>query len=101
MLEPGSKVRLLGPYDKTSSVLRALLPMEPKSSPMNLMLPVILFHLGDIFRSFGAIRVVLMLTLHLDAVHIRHILILIARLISLSPVDKLIPILALPGLKGV
>ena len=42
----------------------------------------------------------LILTLDLHAIHIRHILILVVRMIILRPFDELVPIPALPRLKG-
>lgn len=77
------------------------LPTKPKPCPLHLMFPIIPLHLRHIRRALGTVSIMLILALHLHAIHIRHILIFVARMVSLRPVDKLVPIPALPSLKGV
>lgn len=64
------------------------------------MLPIIPLHLRHILGPIQTVCIMLILTLDLRAIHIRHILILVARMISLRPVDELVPIPALPCLEG-
>ena len=63
------------------------------------MLSMIPLHLRYILRPLRTVGVMLILTLDLHPIRIRHILILIAGMISRSPGNKLVPIPTLPSLE--
>lgn len=64
------------------------------------MLPKIPFHLRNILRALGAVRIMFILALDIHATRIRDIHILIASIITRRPIDELLPIPALPGLEA-
>ncbi len=64
------------------------------------MLPIIPFHLRNILRALGAVRVMFILALNLRTTRIRDVHIPIASVITLGPIDEPVPIPALAGLEA-
>ena len=81
------------------AVLWASFPTELEPSSVDLMLPIVTFHLRDILRPLGAKCIVLSLALDIHPLEVRYILILVASVVSLCPIDELVEVPALPGLE--